>query len=44
MDFCCKSALTFENKMFAEVSIVSDSELFMNEFKASSILITEEHL
>ena len=32
--------------MFAEVLIVSDSELFMNEFKVRvrSILITEEEL
>ena len=37
MDFCCKSALTFENKLFADVLNV-----FMNEFKANSILITEE--
>ena len=34
--FCCKSVLTF-NKLFAEVLNV-----FMNEFKANSILITEE--
>ena len=45
MDFIRESAMTFDNEMFAEVSNVSDSKLFMNEFKARVvILIREEQL
>ena len=44
MAFGCKSTVTFDNEISAEVSNVSDSKLFMNEFKARmhSILIREE--
>ena len=45
MDFGCESTMTFDNEMSAEVSNVSDSKLFMNEFKARVvILIREEQL
>ena len=46
MDFSRESAMTFDNEMFAEVLNVSDSKLFMNEFKdrVRSILIWEEEL
>ena len=46
MDFSRESAMTFDNEMTAEVSNISDSKLFMNEFKdiVRSILITEEEL
>ena len=43
MDFSRESAMTFDNEMFAEVLNVSDSKLFMTEFKdrVRSILIME---
>ena len=46
MDISRESAMTFDNEMFAEVLNVSDSKLFMTEFKdrVRSILIREQEL
>ena len=46
MDFGRESAMNFDNEMTAEVLNISDSKLFMNEFKVRMrrILIREQEL